>query len=99
VAASWRLEQNRWLACRDGVEGELLDPHTGERASTRERLRQLIGELHATASELGAAPALERAASMVERNGAIAQREAAHVDGARAVAQSLAERFLERWSG
>jgi glutamate---cysteine ligase / carboxylate-amine ligase len=99
VAASWRLEQNRWLACRDGIKGELLDPHTGERSTARDLLMGLIEQLQSTAVELGTVQSLERAASMAERNGAINQREAARNGGARAVAWWLTERFLERWSG
>jgi carboxylate-amine ligase len=99
IAASWRLEQNRWSACRHGVEGDLIDPHSGERSSTRVRLIGLIEELRETASELGTAASLEHAVAMVERNGAIAQREAARGGGAHAVALSLAERFLERLPG
>jgi glutamate---cysteine ligase / carboxylate-amine ligase len=40
---SWRIEENRWAALRDGVEGELADLVTGERRPTRERLRELFG--------------------------------------------------------
>jgi carboxylate-amine ligase len=99
VAATWRLEQNRWSACRHGIEGEMLDPHTAERSTTRQCLRQLLEALAEVASELGAGAPLERACTMIEQNGAIAQREAAAEGGAPAVAQWLVGRFLERYSG
>ena len=35
---SWRIDQNRWSACRHGLEGEMTDLVTGERRSTRELL-------------------------------------------------------------
>lgn len=99
VAESWRLEENRWSACRHGVEGEMFDPFTGQRSSTRQSLERLLGTLGAIAAELGAAGALERAATMVEVNGAIGQRQAAARGGAGAVAEWLIERFLEPWAG
>jgi glutamate---cysteine ligase / carboxylate-amine ligase len=38
VHESWRIDQNRWSACRHGVDGEMTDLVTGERRSTRELL-------------------------------------------------------------
>ena len=45
VAESWRIDQNRWSACRHGVDGAMTDLETGERRPTRERLEALLGEL------------------------------------------------------
>ncbi len=39
IHESWRIDQNRWSACRHGLEGEMTDLVTGERRSTRELLR------------------------------------------------------------
>ncbi len=33
---SWRIDQNRWSACRHGLDGEMIDLVTGERRATRE---------------------------------------------------------------
>lgn len=41
AAESWRIDQNRWSACRHGVEGEMTDLATGERRPTRELLADL----------------------------------------------------------
>jgi carboxylate-amine ligase len=38
VHESWRIDQNRWSACRHGLEGEMTDLATGERRATRELL-------------------------------------------------------------
>jgi carboxylate-amine ligase len=99
VAAGWRLEQNRWSACRYGVEGEMVDAHTGQRRGTRECLEQLLEALEPIAVELGAAVPLEQTRAMIQANGAIGQRQAAARGDASAVAQWLVERFLEPWPG
>lgn len=38
VHESWRIDQNRWSACRHGLDGEMTDLVTGERRPTRELL-------------------------------------------------------------
>ena len=91
--ATWRIEENRWSACRWGVEGTLADLRTGERAPTRDRLRGLIDAVAPTAERLGCARELEHARSLAERNGAIKLRELAAERGIPAVAGWLAERF------
>ena len=85
MPATWRIEQNRWSACRHGVEGEMADLVTGERRPTRERLHELIDELDADAAR-----------PLVERNGAMRQREAAAELGPRRLTARLADRFLDR---
>jgi glutamate---cysteine ligase / carboxylate-amine ligase len=45
VAAGWRIDHNRWSACRHGVDGVMTDLVTGERQRTRERLSALVDEL------------------------------------------------------
>ena len=67
---TWRIEENRWSACRHGLDGELADLATGARRGTRERLRRLVGEL-------GLDPL-----PLVEVNGAIRQRRTGSARGA-----------------
>ncbi|HKP91447.1 MAG TPA: YbdK family carboxylate-amine ligase [Thermoleophilaceae bacterium] len=45
VAPTWRIEENRWSALRDGVRGTLADLETGDRIATAERLSGLLDEL------------------------------------------------------
>lgn len=78
VHDAWRIDENRWAAMRNGVDGTLADLATGERVPTRELLRSRVPELH---------PLTER---LIEANGAIRTREAG-VDGAAAY---LADQFL-----
>ncbi len=97
VHPTWMIDENRWLACRDGVTGEMVDFATGRRRPTRELLEALLAELLPVAKDLGAE--LDSAASMIERNGALAQRAVAQQSGVRALAHWLAERFAEPLEG
>jgi glutamate---cysteine ligase / carboxylate-amine ligase len=99
VHPRWMIEQNRWSAARHGTEGSMVDLSTGERRPTRAILEALLEELGDTALELESQAELGKAAEMVERNGAVAQRSAAQVGGARAVAEWLAGRFLDPSGG
>src|SRR5205807_3379804 len=62
AAPSWRIAENRWSACRHGVEGSMADLETGVRRPTREWIGELIDTLGPRARRLGAASELERAA-------------------------------------
>lgn len=94
-APTWRIEQNRWSACRYGVEGTLADLDTGAVRPTRERLRELLDILEPVARRLHARAELDRARALVEANGAIAQREVAARSGLPSLAGWLASQFLE----
>jgi carboxylate-amine ligase len=102
VAETWQIAQNRWSACRYGVEGTMADPVSGMTQPTRECLHRLLDSLAATAGSLGSSAWLDRAARLVSANGAMAQRRVAGGDGgagAHRVAVWLAERFLAAPSG
>jgi carboxylate-amine ligase len=94
-AETWRIEQNRWWACRDGVDGDLADLDTAAMRPTRERLRKLLDTLEPVARRLGATDGLARARELAECNGAIAQRRAAERAGIPSVPGWLASKFLE----
>ena len=96
AVATWRIEENRWRACRYGVEGELLDLRSGEPQPARARLHALIDELEPVAERLGCAAELELARGLAERNGAMRLRDAAgsNTDLRRAT-KWLCEIFLE----
>ncbi len=96
VDETWRIEENRWRACRYGVEGELLDLRSGERLPARTRLHGLLDALEPVAERLGCGGELAEARRLVERNGAMAMRAAGGSDGdARAATEWLVNRFLE----
>jgi carboxylate-amine ligase len=93
VADTWRIEENRWSACRHGVTGEMRDLDSGRAEPTRERLHRLLDAVSDVARRLGCAAELHHARRLVGRNGAIAMREAADGDALRAT-RWLSERFL-----
>src|SRR5262245_50953384 len=72
---SLRLSENRWRALRDGLEGKLIDPDSGSLEPTRERIARLLGELEPHADALDCVHELAHAWTMLDRNGAIRQRE------------------------
>ncbi len=95
VDETWCIEENRWSACRGGVEGEMVELGTGVRRFTRACLEELMSDLQPFAERCRCGSGIERARAMIEVNGALAQRRVARDGGVRAVARELAERFLE----
>jgi carboxylate-amine ligase len=94
AAATWRIAENRWAACRRGLDARLADLVTGEPRAARERLHALIDALEPVAPGLGCADDLRAARALVERNGAVRQREVAAERGLDGLAEWLADRFL-----
>jgi glutamate---cysteine ligase / carboxylate-amine ligase len=99
TSATWRIEENRWSAARDGVEGQMANLETGEREPTRERLRRLLATLEPIAERLGTGALLGAARRLVDRNGAIRQRKLARSQGVRGMTAALSDRFLEDEEG
>jgi carboxylate-amine ligase len=71
---TWRIEENRWSACRHGLEAELADLAAGDRVPVRELLASRFDELAPTAALLGCAAELEDARRLLAANGAERQR-------------------------
>ena len=86
VADAWRIDENRWAAMRDGVDGTLADLETGERVNTRELLLSRV-------EALPDAPGLAHTRALVAANGALRTRAVAADAGVRGVAAWLADRF------
>ena len=53
------LDENKWLASRHGMEGELVDLPANQRVATKELARRLLDRLREHAQDLGSADALE----------------------------------------
>jgi glutamate---cysteine ligase / carboxylate-amine ligase len=70
------LDENRWLAARHGLEGELVDLPSRDRVSTKALAQRLHHRLREHAADLGAADELEGVTDLLERgNGAYRQRK------------------------
>ena len=54
------LEENRFLAARDGIEADLLDPEAELRRPARAQLRRLLDAVRPHADALGCRDDLER---------------------------------------
>jgi carboxylate-amine ligase len=89
TAPTWRIAENRWSACRHGLEGTMTDLVTGEAAPTRECIAALLEQLAPVAERLGCAA--ELAGVDLAANGAQRQRSAG---GPRAATSWIADRFL-----
>jgi carboxylate-amine ligase len=68
------LDENRWLAARHGLEGELVDLPSRERISSRALARRLLDRMREHAQDLGSEGELEAVEDLLERgNGAARQ--------------------------
>lgn len=94
-APSWRIEENRWVAARYGLDGTFADVVTGEPIGVRERLTALLDEIEPFADALGASEPFAFAREMMTRgNGADRVRAAAPGDP-HGAARWLTDRFLD----
>jgi carboxylate-amine ligase len=95
-APSWRIDENRWSACRYGITGAMADLRTGEAVPTRERLQRRLLELAPYAKSLRCAPALSEARRLLAGGGMpAAQRALVAEQGLRALAGALCDRFCD----
>jgi glutamate---cysteine ligase / carboxylate-amine ligase len=95
----WRIAENRWSACRHGVEGHMADLKTGHTRPTGACLHELLDALDPLARELQCSDELSAARHLVERNGAIVMRELATLEGVGSLGPWLARSFLAPWPG
>jgi carboxylate-amine ligase len=87
---TWRIAENRWSACRAGVDGVWVDARSGSLTTMRECLHELLEQLEPAARELACAEQLAAARDLVDRPRAASAREL----GAARHAQALAQHFL-----
>jgi carboxylate-amine ligase len=68
------LDENKWLAARHGLEGEIVDLPTSDRVSTRSLARRLLDRMREHCQDLGSATELEGVEDLLRRgNGAARQ--------------------------
>jgi carboxylate-amine ligase len=68
------LDENKWLAARHGLEGEIVDLPSPDRVSTRQLARRLLDRMREHCEDLGSSHALDGIDDLLERgNGAARQ--------------------------
>jgi glutamate---cysteine ligase / carboxylate-amine ligase len=88
------IVENSRRAARDGVGAVLVDLDCGEPTPVRDSVNRLLGELEEVATDLGCAPQLALIPTLLERNGAIRQREIAAEQDLGGLVAWLISRFL-----
>ena len=71
------LEENRFIAARDGMEASLIDPAREERRPAREWLEELLVACAPHAAELGCSEELDSVRTLAAATGAVRQRSRA----------------------
>ncbi|MDQ3849551.1 MAG: YbdK family carboxylate-amine ligase [Actinomycetota bacterium] len=90
------LNENRFLAARDGVEARLVDPTLGRSVPLADIVGDLLDACAPHARELGCAPQLDGVRVLLEDPGAARQRRLAESDGLEGLVAALAARFTGR---
>lgn len=68
------LDENKWLAARHGLDGEIVDLPSNDRVTTKALTKRLLERLEPHAQQLGGADALAGIRDLIERgNGATRQ--------------------------
>lgn len=89
------LSENRFLAARDGMKAELIEPGLGCRVSARRLLGNLIADLLSHADRLGCREQLESAARLGESTGADRQLSQSRALGSLPqLVEALADSFI-----
>jgi carboxylate-amine ligase len=92
-APDWRIAENRWSACRYGLDAALADVRSGRTRPAHELLPALLDELAPFARQLGCSAELDSAYALAQRNGADRMRAIAQDGGVYAATAWLAESF------
>ena len=94
VASPEVLDENRFLAARDGMEAELIDPAQARRVPVRGIVSDLLEACLPHALDLGCGNELERVRELSETTGAVRQLDLARGSARlRGLVEDLAERF------
>ncbi len=72
------VDENKWLAARHGLDGELVDLPSRERVATRELARRLLDRLRPHAEELGSASELAGVEDLLARGNGAARQLVVH---------------------
>jgi carboxylate-amine ligase len=68
------LDENKWLAARHGLDGDLVDLPAKDRVATKQLIRRIVDRVRGHAQELGSESELDGIEDLVQRgNGAARQ--------------------------
>jgi carboxylate-amine ligase len=95
----WKLEANRWSACRHGVHGTMADLRTGQPTPTADRLAALLTDLRPVAASLGCETHLAGAWAMLADPAPDRHRRIAAQAGVAGLCAWLADRFADPLPG
>jgi glutamate---cysteine ligase / carboxylate-amine ligase len=95
ISAEEVIQENRFLAARDGMNARFIDPVEERRVSAHDVLADLLASVHAHAEDLGCEALLDHLAEMALQNGAEEQVALARQHGLSGVIRALAARFAE----
>jgi carboxylate-amine ligase len=95
VDAQEVIEENRFLAARDGMSAQLVDPVTETRVPAAERFARLLDACADHSNALDSRAELEVAAVLSRRSGADHQRQLAASHGLEGVLPELSGAFLD----
>lgn len=92
---TWRIEQNRWSACRDGMDGTFADLQTGRQSPARDRIAKIIENMAPTAGKIGCATELTALLARIEQPAAPRRyREIAADSGFAGLMRVLVDEYL-----
>jgi glutamate---cysteine ligase / carboxylate-amine ligase len=72
------LEENKWLAARHGLDGELVDLPSADQVPTRELARRLLDRTRDLATDLGSGAELDGVEDLLERGNGAARQLVVH---------------------
>jgi glutamate---cysteine ligase / carboxylate-amine ligase len=88
------LEENRFLAARDGVEAELISPDDERRVPVRELMGELLEVLRPHAQDLRCENELAGVAELLTWPASVRQLEFARTSGLRGLVEELARQYV-----
>jgi glutamate---cysteine ligase / carboxylate-amine ligase len=87
------IHENRFLAARDGMSAQFIDPVLDRRVAAVEALERLLLAARPHAADLGCEDALQHVVKMAHETGASRQRQVAKAYGVGSVTPALADLF------
>jgi glutamate---cysteine ligase / carboxylate-amine ligase len=96
VAAQEVIEENRFVAARDGMDARLIEVRTATQVPVREQLEELLAVCEPHADDLGSRPELDELRGLMESTGADRQRAAVQESGLSGLVAWLASAFVEQ---